>query len=85
MAQTNGSHYTFLEHGLTVLYLTPSLSREPAHVPLAQTTVILDHNLKGRKINGGHGIEGNVEDDQGPLEKGVGGVSCGCQSSCSLE
>lgn len=44
-------------------------------VPIAHCPDIPDRNLQGVKVERRNGIEGNIEQNQGPLEKGVRRVS----------
>jgi hypothetical protein len=46
------------------------------HVPSARTLGVLDDNFKGCEVDGGNGVEGDVEKDEGPFEEGVDGVRC---------
>ena len=50
------------------------LSGKPSDVPLARTLNISNLNIKGTEIEGSYSVECYVENNQGPLEKGVGSV-----------
>jgi hypothetical protein len=52
------------------------LSRKPLHVPLAHALDILDNQLERIKVQRGDGVEGDVQNNQRPLEEGVDGVGC---------
>lgn len=41
------------------------------NVPSARSLDILDYNLQRAEINCSDGVEGYIEEDEGPLEKGV--------------
>ena len=45
------------------------------HVPLARALHVPDNQLKGLEIEGRDRIEGDVEENEGPLEEGIGCVS----------
>ena len=49
-------------------------------VPRGQALDIPDLHLQARKVERGHGVEGDVEEDEGPLEEGVDGVCWGQMS-----
>lgn len=51
------------------------LSRKPLHIPLGSPLDILDHKLEGVKVQSRHRVEANIEENKGPLEEGIGGVS----------
>lgn len=53
-----------------------ALSGKSSHVPLAGPLDVLDNNFKRVKIEGGNGIEANVENDQRPLKEGIRRISC---------
>ena len=55
-------------------------SWEPLDVPLARALDILDCQLERIKVQSRHRIKGNIEENKGPFEKGVDGVSCAAHS-----
>ena len=75
-----------LEHGLIMsfnmsLYVQAparkcaerGLPRKPLHVPLARALDVPDNHLE--RVKRRHSVEGNVEENQAPFEKGVNRVS----------
>lgn len=56
-------------------FLNPEdLLRKPLDIPLANSFYVPNHHFEGIEIQGGHGIECDIEEDEGPLEEGVGRV-----------
>lgn len=54
-------------------------------IPLAGTLDIPDDYLERVEVQGGDGIEGDVEEDERPLEEGVGCVSYDEEDMSALE
>lgn len=55
-------------------YAELGLPRKPLHVPLARALDVPDNHLERVKVQRSHSVEGDVEEDQAPFEKGVNGV-----------
>lgn len=68
------------------LYKQPQLDWQPLHVPLGRTLNIPNHDFKSLKVQHRNSIEADVEEDESPFEKRVGGVGCGtCEQRLDLE
>lgn len=50
---------------------------ELLYVPIAKTLCIADSNFERREVINSDGVEGHIQDDQGPLAKGIFRVSSG--------
>jgi len=53
-------------------------SRKAMNIPSAEALDVSNHNLEAGEVVYGDCIKSNVEEDQGPLEKGIDGVSWSC-------
>lgn len=60
------------------------LSGKPMNVPLARTLDISNLNIEGAEIEGRNSVKCYIEDNQGPLEEGVSGVSWWLQSASRI-
>lgn len=58
------------------LLLLEDLFWKPLNIPLTDALRIPDDHLERIEIKGGNGVEGNVEEDERPLEEGISGVGC---------
>ena len=69
--------HSFITHSRKPRYVQASpwkLLWKPLHVPLAQPFDILDHQLKSAEIQGSYCVKRDIEEDESPLEEGIGGV-----------
>jgi hypothetical protein len=49
---------------------------EPQNIPTRNSSVVFYNNLQVLELADGDGVEGDVEENEAPLEEGVDGVGC---------
>lgn len=57
-----------------ILAASSYLLREPRNIPSGDAPRILDHDLEVGELHHCDGVEGHVQEDEGPFEEGVDGV-----------
>jgi hypothetical protein len=55
---------------------------EPQNIPTRNSSIVFYNNLQVLKLADGDGVEGDIEENEAPLEEGVDGVRCVNISFC---